>query len=105
MFVLPSYNETWGLIVNEVMNAGRPVIVTDQVGCQTDLVHDGLNGFVYSAFDVDSLTECLRKLIENPGLRTTMGENSLRIIQQYSFEQDVSGLRAALELCKPGFVA
>jgi hypothetical protein len=34
-----------------------------------------------------------------------MGENSLRIIQQYSFEQDVSGLRAALELCKPGFVA
>jgi glycosyltransferase involved in cell wall biosynthesis len=105
IFVLPSYNETWGLIVNEVMNAGRPVIVTDQVGCQADLVHDGLNGFVYPAFDVDSLSQCLRRMIENPELRTTMGENSLRVIRQYSFEEDVSGLRAALELCKPEFVA
>jgi glycosyltransferase involved in cell wall biosynthesis len=105
IFVLPSYNETWGLIVNEVMNAGRPIIVTDQVGCQTDLVHDGLNGFVYPAFDVDSLAECLRQLIENPELRTTMGENSLRLISQYSFAQDVAGLRQALELTVPGLVA
>jgi glycosyltransferase involved in cell wall biosynthesis len=105
VFVLPSYNETWGLIVNEVMNAGRPIIVTDQVGCQPDLVHDGLNGFVYPAFDVDRLSQCLRHLLDNPGLRATMGENSLRIIQQYSFEQDVDGLRKALAVCIPGFGA
>lgn len=102
-FVLPSYNETWGLIVNEVMNAGRPVIVTDQVGCQPDLVQDGLNGFVYPAFDVGALSNCLRLLMENPTLRATMGENSLRIIRQYSFEQDVEGLRKALAVIVPGF--
>ncbi len=95
-FVLPSYNETWGLIVNEVMNAGRPVVVTGQVGCQPDLVHDGVNGFVYPAFNVDALAKCLRRLIEDPELRATMGENSLRIIRQYSFDQDVEGLRKAL---------
>lgn len=105
MFVLPSYNETWGLIVNEVMNAGRPVIVTDRVGCQPDLVHDGLNGFVYPAFDVDRLSQCLRRLVEDPGLRATMGENSLRIVQQYSFVQDVAGLRKALAMSVPGFEA
>jgi glycosyltransferase involved in cell wall biosynthesis len=105
VFVLPSHNETWGLIVNEVMNAGRPIIVTDQVGCQPDLVHDGFNGFVYPAFDVDALSRCLRRLLDDPALRATMGENSLRVIQQYSFEEDVAGLRQALSLALPGFAA
>ena len=105
VFVLPSHNETWGLIVNEVMNAGRPVIVTDQVGCQPDLVHDGFNGLVYPALDVDALSRCLRRLLDDPALRATMGENSLRVIQQYSFEETVAGLRHALSLAVPGFAA
>jgi glycosyltransferase involved in cell wall biosynthesis len=105
VFVLPSIHEPWGLIVNEVMNVGRPVVVTDQVGCQPDLVHDGFNGFVYPALDVDALTECLRRLVDDPALRATMGENSLRIIQQYSFEEDVAGLRRALALVVSGFAA
>lgn len=103
IFVLPSYNETWGLVVNEVMNAGRPIVVTDQVGCQPDLVHDGFNGFVYPAFDVEALSHCLRRLIDDPSLRAAMGENSLRLIQRYSFEQDVAGLRQALAHALPGF--
>jgi len=102
VFVLPSIDEPWGLVVNEVMNAGRPVIVTDQVGCYPDLVHDGVNGFVYPAFNVDALTQCLRRLIEDPALRATMGENSLRIIRQYSFDADVEGLRRALSAAVPG---
>lgn len=103
VFVLPSYYETWGLIVNEVMNAGRPVVVTDQAGCQPDLVQDGVNGFVYPPFNVDALARCLRKLVDNPGLRATMGENSLRIIRQHSFEQNVEGLRNALARVVPGW--
>ena len=98
IFVLPSVDETWGLIVNEVMNAGRPIIVTDQVGCQPDLVHEGLNGFVYPAGNVDALADCLRRLIDDPALRESMRENSLRLIRQYSFEEDTEGLRDALSL-------
>lgn len=105
VFVLPSIHEPWGLIVNEVMNVGRPVIVTDQVGCQPDLVHDGVNGFVYPAFDVDALSQSLRHLIEDPALRATMGENGLRIIRHYSFEQDVVGLRQALTHAVERFTA
>ena len=105
VFVLPSFNETWGLIVNEVMNAGKPIITTDQVGCQPDLVQDGFNGLVYPAFDVEKLSVALRRIIEDPGMRRTMGENSLRLIQQYSFEQDVAGLRQALAHLLPGFEA
>ncbi len=103
IFVLPSIHEPWGLIVNEVMNAERPVIVTDQVGCQPDLVHHGLNGFVYPALDVAALASCVRQLIADPALRASMGENSLRIIARQSFEEDVAGLRRALSMTVPGF--
>ena len=58
VFVLASVDEPWGLVVNEVMNAGRPVIVSDQVGCQKDLVHDGVNGYVVKACDVAGIGRC-----------------------------------------------
>ena len=96
VFVLPSIYETWGLIVNEVMNVGRPIIVTDRVGCQPDLVHDGYNGFVYPVADVERLSQCLRRLLDDPALRASMGENSRQLIQQYNYDQDVAGLRRAL---------
>lgn len=103
IFVLPSVHEPWGLIVNEVMNAARPVVVTDEVGCQPDLVHDGVTGLVYPARNVEALAECLRRLIANPGLRTSMGKNGAQLIQDFSFEADVAGLRQALAHAVPGF--
>lgn len=103
VFVLPSIHEPWGLIVNEVMNAGRPVIVSDQVGCQADLVHHGFNGLVFPALDVAALSDCLRQLIENPELRASMSRNSLRIMEHHTFEEDVAGLRSALAIAVPGF--
>lgn len=103
IFVLPSHHDAWGLVVNEVMNAGRPVIVTDRVGCFPDLVHEGLNGFVYPAGDVAALAGHLERLVGDPALRATMGENSLRLIERYSYEQDVAGLRQALAYSVPGF--
>ena len=60
MFVLPSDAEPWGLIVNEVMNAAKPVIVTDQVGAAPDLVRDGENGYVVPVGDTDALARRLR---------------------------------------------
>lgn len=95
-FVLPSFNETWGLIVNELMSVGKPIIVTDRVGCQPDLVHDGVNGFVYPVGDVAALTDCLRRLVEDPALRESMSEQSRQIIQKHTYDEDLHGLRRAL---------
>ena len=55
VFVLPSVHEPWGLVVNEVMNAGRAVIVSDQVGCGPDLVRNGENGYIFQAGDITGL--------------------------------------------------
>lgn len=50
IFVLPAENEAWGLIVNEVMCAALPVIISEEVGCVPDLVHDGDNGWLFQAW-------------------------------------------------------
>jgi glycosyltransferase involved in cell wall biosynthesis len=96
VFVLPSRHEPWGLIVNEVMNAGRAVIVTDDVGCYPDLITNGVEGFVYPVGDVDALTEALRQVVWAPGLAERMGQAARKRINGWSFEEDVRGLRQAV---------
>jgi glycosyltransferase involved in cell wall biosynthesis len=95
IFVLPSVYEPWGLAVNEVMNAGRPVILSDEVGCQPDLVIDEENGFVFRARDVGSLANALERALAQPGRLRIMGERSRERIQHFSFEADAQGLMRA----------
>ena len=96
VFVLPSVHEPWGLVVNEVMNASRAVIVSDQVGCGPDLVRDGENGFIFQAGDINGLAAALKKVLENPEKCYQMGENSLNIIRKWGFEEDIQGVKKAL---------
>ncbi|MHB1407410.1 MAG: glycosyltransferase family 4 protein [Desulfitobacteriaceae bacterium] len=96
VFVLPSINEPWGLVINEVMNSGRAVIVSDQVGCAPDLVKDGENGYIFRAGDIDCLANCLSKVMADDKLRARMGRESLRRINEWSFERDITGVREAL---------
>ncbi|MHB1021962.1 MAG: glycosyltransferase family 4 protein [Acidobacteriaceae bacterium] len=96
VFVLPSVKEPWGLIVNEVMNAGRAVVVSDDMGCQPDLVTDGVEGRVFPAGNIDALANALRSIFATPQTATEMGRNALNRMQSWSFEQDVQGLRQAL---------
>jgi glycosyltransferase involved in cell wall biosynthesis len=103
VFVLASVEEPWGLAVNEVMNAARPVIVSDQVGCQKNLVHPGINGCVVSAGDINALSESLRTVLAIEPTARAMGRESLRIINRYSFDQNISGLRQAIHFVAPKF--
>jgi glycosyltransferase involved in cell wall biosynthesis len=96
VFVLPSRHEPWGLIVNEVMNAGRAVIVSDEVGSQPDLVTDGVEGCIFAAGDVEALTAALRRVLATPETAARMGERGLERIQTWDFEEDIRGLRQAI---------
>lgn len=96
VFVLPSENEPWGLIINEVMCAGLPVVATDEIGAVVDLVQHGHNGFVFPVGDVPQLTAHLSTLISNPTLREQMGFASQARIEQWSFEVCVDGVQAAM---------
>lgn len=96
VFVLPSQDEPWGLIVNEVMNSGRAVILSNDVGCQPDLVTEGVEGCVFAVGDVKALTDALRRVLMEPGTAEAMGERGLKRISEWSYEQDMIGLRHAI---------
>ena len=87
IFVLPTLSDCWGLVINEAMAFGLPIISTDAAGATYDLVKDGINGFVISAGDADSLYAVLKRLCEEPKLRIKMGQESLKIIENYTPEK------------------
>ncbi len=95
VLVLPSVFEPWGLVVNEVMNAGRAVIVSDQVGCGPDLVRNGENGYIFPAGDRAALAAALGQVLAEPAVCRAMGARSREIISQWSFAEDLTGLRQA----------
>ncbi|MBI3452122.1 MAG: glycosyltransferase family 4 protein [Rhodospirillales bacterium] len=101
-FILPSGLEAWGLVINEVMCAGRAVIVSDMVGAAPDLVHPGENGAIFRTDDIGDMTRAIRDVLVDPGHLAAMGRRSLDIISGWGFEEDVAGLRAALAAVCPG---
>jgi glycosyltransferase involved in cell wall biosynthesis len=88
VLVLPSISEPWGLVVNEAMACGLPVIVSDRCGAAHDLVNNRGNGFVFSALSVDDCAKHLRTCMRlSSDEMTRMGEVSLRTISNYSPEK------------------
>ena len=97
IFVLPSINETWGLVINEAMNAGCAIVTTDQVGSAADLVYDNKNGFVIPARDVPALVSALLNCLSEERFRE-MGAKSIEIIHGWGINENVMGLRQVLGL-------
>jgi glycosyltransferase involved in cell wall biosynthesis len=97
VFVFSSENEPWGLVLNEVMCSGLPVIVSRGVGAAPDLVRHGQNGFVYETGDIEALADYLLSIVATkPELRKQMGQASREIIANWNNERCVDGLKEAL---------
>jgi len=83
VLVLPSLSEPWGLVVNEAMVCGMPVVVSKNCGCAEDLVKNGKNGFSFDPKHQQELENSLRFFIENPEKIVAMGQESSAIIQGF----------------------
>jgi glycosyltransferase involved in cell wall biosynthesis len=94
VFVLPSQGETWGLAINEAMAAGRPVIVSDKVGCAPDLVRPE-NGVVFQSGNEEALGTGLMRVLRNEVARFDMGMASKKRIAAWSFEAQASAIEEA----------
>jgi glycosyltransferase involved in cell wall biosynthesis len=77
-------NETWGLVVNEAMAAGCPLLVSTQSGCARDLVDKGLNGFTFDAFDCDNLARHMLWFSRNEERLEAMGQRSIAIVERFT---------------------
>lgn len=98
VFVMCSgMGETWGLSVNEAMNFGKPIIVSDTCGCSSDLVRNGRNGFIFPEGNISLLAEYIDKLLKDDILRNAAGICSSKYIQAYSLEKIVNNLCENLE--------
>jgi glycosyltransferase involved in cell wall biosynthesis len=97
VLVVPSLSEAWGLVVNEAMCFGLPVIVSDRVGAAVDLVREGENGFIFPVGDIDRLAEDLSSVLRDSDLRRRLGQRSREKIRRWSYEEDLSGLLECLE--------
>ncbi len=98
IFILPSYgsSETWGLAINEAMCMGKPVIVSNHVGCAADLVKPLENGLIFEAGNIAGLTACLREAMSDLNRLNRWGEESKKIVADYSYERVIIGLKQAL---------
>jgi glycosyltransferase involved in cell wall biosynthesis len=84
-FILPSaWFECWGLVVNEAMASGLPVLVSRMVGCCEDLVRDGENGFAFDPHDVSALGDYMARIAHSPETAQKMGARSREIVQDHS---------------------
>lgn len=82
--VLPSVSEPWGLVVNEAMASGIPVLVSNRCGCAVDLVRDGVNGFLFDPLKPHFLAELFFKLSSGGVSIESMGSNGRKAVAEFS---------------------
>ncbi len=104
VLVLPSSLETWGLVVNEAMCFGLPVITSDRVGAAADLVREGVNGFVYPVGNTVELARCVRDILRDAARRAQMGRESHRLIEKWDLSATVEGISQALRFVTQSIV-
>jgi glycosyltransferase involved in cell wall biosynthesis len=93
-----TFREPWGMVVNEAMHQGLPVIATDAVGAAAGgLVRDGRNGLVVAAGDPDALAGALRRLHDDPATRERMGAAARTDVAAYTHEAWADGMARALQ--------
>lgn len=111
-FIHASTTEQWGLVVNEAMASGLPVLVSNRSGCATDLVQEGVNGFTFDPYDVEQIAQLMLKISLARGGEATppgsfsafqdvslsaFGAASARIISNWGPERFTAGLKAAVK--------
>ena len=100
---MPSTMEAWGLVINEAMAAGLPVVTTRMAGAGPDLVKSGLNGYVVADGDEVELFDALDKVVDGEALREEMGKESRRIVAGYTYDTAFQGYMDAIDyVCGKG---
>lgn len=95
VFVLPTYSDPWGLVVNEAMASSLPVVCSDVAGAACDLIVSGVNGYTYEKGNIAELTEALSKTLDSN--KESFGAKSYEIIQNYSPEKCALGFLRAIK--------
>jgi glycosyltransferase involved in cell wall biosynthesis len=83
IFVLPTLEDTWGMVVLEAMLLGKPILCSDGAGA-SELIEEGQNGYRFEAGNSEELAAMMKKFIDNPEKIDDMGKASKRIMEKYT---------------------
>jgi glycosyltransferase involved in cell wall biosynthesis len=97
VFIHPAHRDQWGLVVNEAMAAGLPVLVSNGCGCASDLVCEGENGFTFDSNDVATLADLMIKVSSGKVDMEAMGVSSRNRIEGWGLKRFAQGLYGALQ--------
>lgn len=93
VLILPSYSEPWGLVVNEALVCGLPVIVSEKCGCSADLVEQGKNGYTFNPFDEMELSKLLMYFMNSSREeRSAMGAHGQKLVNRFAVEKVASAM-------------
>lgn len=95
VFVLASYWEPWGLVINEAMAAGKPLIVTETVGCLEDLIFNAKTGLIIQPKSIDELRNAMDIILKNVEKRMQMAKNALSRISSWTLQNEAKNIMLA----------
>ena len=96
-FVHASTSEPWGLVVNEAMASGLPVLVSNRCGCVPDLVGNANSEFTFDPSDVEQIAQLMLRLSTSKPLQSSMSAASLEVISNWGLPRCVLGFRSAVK--------
>jgi len=102
LFVLPALSdvrvEAWGLVINEAMGLGKPVIATNAVGAAFDLIENNVNGFIVHEKSIKELSDKMEIILSDDKLRKKMGEENMKkISSEFTYDNEARGFEQAIE--------
>lgn len=96
VFILPSTSEPWGLVVDEALALGLPVIVSNRCGCVAELVQNGVNGVCFNPDNASELALAMQALAADEKLRNRMGQKSRTIAIRFSPANSAKSMASVL---------
>lgn len=97
LFVLPTREDCFALVILEAICAGLPVISSKYADGAYDLIEEGKNGFIVDPYDSEQFSKCIENLLKSRELRRKLQQNSKEYIEKFRFENVAKGYLAAIE--------
>jgi glycosyltransferase involved in cell wall biosynthesis len=102
LLLLPTAADCWGVVINEAMVSGVPVITTEMTAAAGELIKDGVNGYVLP-LESDVWAEKISYLLSNPPILEKFVEEGVREVKKYNFNQAAQGILSAIRFMEKNF--